>query len=1432
MSEFLRFNSRLVEFRDFRLNLNEVETALLEDPSIEECVVIIRARERSKPELVAYVVPSGPFSPERLQSHLQAILPLAILPSAYVPVSSLPLTLEGQVDEPALARLEVIDSDLVQRWEERLLSLPEVEGVAVVLEDTVESLPLLHLSDLLPDWKAVCGSTFEESVAVIAHTASEQQEPRKLAISHGEPLRAKAEIPWTLSEALQRAALRSPDKGVVYIQPDDSESFQSYPALLEEAERILAGLRKLGLKPQDKVIFQFDRNQDFIPTFWSCVLGGFVPVPLSVAPTYKESNSAVKKLHNAWQMLEQPLIMTSKTLELPISSLSNIFNHENFQVETVEKLRACEPDKNWHDSQPDDLALLLFTSGSTGIPKGVMLSHRRVLYRAACSAQRHNFSSELVSVNWLPLDHVSGIVQFHIRDVYLSCKQIHAPTEMFLQDPLKWLDWIDRFRVNVSWSPNFAYGLVNEQVSEIAARHWDLTSMRVFMNSGEAIVAKTARRFLELLSRHGLSHTAMHPSWGMSEMSSAVTFSDNFSLNSTTDDAQFVEVGGPIPEFSMRIVDARNQLVNEGEIGFLQAKGPTVTSGYYQNPDLNQEVFTDDGWFKTGDLGFLRNGRLTITGRQKDVIIINGINFYSHEIEAVVEEVEGVEVSYTAACAVRTSNSDTDQLAIFFNTPYSDENKLVDLLKQIRGSVVQKVGVNPTYLIPVDQEAIPKTAIGKIQRSQLKKRFEAGEFDPILKRVDILSGNTNTLPDWFYRKIWRRKEAVNLIPQWRTGPCLIFLDKLGLGAFLWKELSKSEQQCVGIEVGSSFAKINPKRYQINPKNPNHYRQLLECLLEEEIRVNQILHLWTYDKYEGEVCNLESLENAQNLGIYSLLFLIQALEKVEIGEQPVQLLVISSYANPTSPDDDIAYEKSPISGLIKTIPQEIPWLYSTHVDLPVNPVEVNAGYVLQEMCVSSVEREVAYRNGQRLVPCLEKVDLSREKKQDLPFKRGGMYLLTGGLGEIGLAIAKYLLQYYEARLLLVGRTPLPERSTWKSHLEQSDVISEKIQACLKLEQLGGEVIYEAVDICDFARLQQVLEQAKSGWHCELDGIIHLAGIYQEQLLVEETRDSLAAMLRPKVLGAWLLHQLLKDRPHGVFINFSSVNGFFGGFKVGAFAAANCFLDSFSHYQRHKGSWQSYCFAWSLWDEVGISRDYQMKDLSRARGYYTIHGRQGLSSFLTGLHHGQSQLLIGLDGSNPRIRRYLETESHQAQKLCAYLTAQTAPIPVAKLQALEVKDRFGTPSTCKFLQVKEMPLTETGEVDRTQLLAIEHRTHRKNSDLVAPRTEIERQVASIWQEVLDIPRVFIYDNFFELGGHSLLATQVISRLRKAFKVELPLHSLFETPTVADLAKTLIKHETKPGLVTKIAQLREKLNSMSDEEILADLEDKKKKREHPNF
>ncbi|MBD2043729.1 SDR family NAD(P)-dependent oxidoreductase [Microcoleus sp. FACHB-672] len=1371
-----------------KIDEQSVAAALLTHLSVDDCVVMLRQSQTGEEALVAYTVLTGQFSPERLQGHLESAFAGTPLPKIYfVPVSTLPLTAEGEIDRQALSQIPVIENGLVEEWENRLRSLPEIEQAAVVVEDHTEKISPIHLSDLLPNWKTASESA-AVSTAVDTPAPStgkvEDSAPKPLAISTGAPLTEEAGAPQNLAEALARTAQKSPNKGIIYLDSDGSETVQLYPALLEQAQRILAGLRKLGLQPQDKVLFQFDNNQDFFPAFWGCTLGGFVPVPISAAPAYEASNSTVKKLQNAWLMLDRPLVLTNNSLAPQVRSLSGKLNLENFQVAAIDDFRDCAPDLNWHNSLPEDLALLLLTSGSTGVPKGVTLRHRNLISSVTATSAMSNFTQEDVSLNWLPLDHPGPIVRCVIRTTFLGCQQIHAPTGAVLADPLKWFDWIERYRATTTWAPNFAYALVNDRAEAIKKRHWDLSSVRSILNTAEPIAVQTAKKFLELLAPYGLEATAMQSSWGMAETASSVTVYDRYLIDSTPNQqsASFADLGSPIPGTSLRIINAQNEVVEEGTIGNLQIKGSTVTAGYYNNPELNKEMFTEDGWFNTGDLAFLHQGRLTITGRTKDIIIINGSNYYTHEIEAVVEEVAGIEVSYTAACATRKPGSNTDELIVFFNTEISEDERLLELLKDIQKTVVRRLGISPTYLIPVEKEVIPKTSIGKIQRSQLKQGFESGTFDAIVKRIDVLLGNKNTLPDWFYRKVWRPKQITAFDNKPKAGQSLVFLDSLGLGELLLKELSKNGASVVAVEAGTEFAKLADNHYRIDPKNPEHYQQLLQQSVKDNSPIEQILHLWSYDKYQGEIESLETLETAQNKGIYSLLFLVQALSEIQGSKTPVRLDVIASHVQPVEPDDEIACERSPILGFVKTIPQEFPWIDCRHLDLSTEQNEENAGYILQELQGIQRESEVAYRSGKRLVSRLEKCDFSQEEKQALPFKAGGMYLITGGLGGIGTEIAQYLLKNYQARLLLIGRTPLPERSTWESKLEQSSAGFERIKAYLELEKLGGEIAYEAVDISDFAGMQQVVEGVKSRWQCELDGVIHLAGVTSRRLLTEETEDSVAGTLRPKVHGTWVLHQLLKNQPNGVFITFSSVNGFFGGFSAGAYSAANNFLDYFCYYQRHKTSLQSYCFAWSMWDEMGMSRNYEMKELTRARGYYLISAEQGLHSIPIALQYHQAHTIVGLDGSNPQMLRYMETDSYALQKLSAYFTAAIKDLAATQLPTLEVGDQFGTPSRCKFQQLAEMPVAESGEIDKAQLTA---KSRGTTAERVAPRDEIERQLAGIWQEVLGVSELGIHDNFFELGGSSLLAIQLFARIEEQFNQKLPLATLFESPTVEQLA-----------------------------------------------
>ena len=381
-----------------------------------------------------------------------------------------------------------------------------------------------------------------------------------------------------------------------------------------------------------------------------------------------------------------------------------------------------------------------------------------------------------------------------------------------------------------------------------------------------------------------------------------------------------------------------------------------------------------------------------------------------------------------------------------------------------------------------------------------------------------------------------------------------------MGQKLCQKLDNYAQLYIQIESGETFTKVNDTHYIIDPDHQEHYQQLYQSLVAENLQIGAIVHLWHYDEYPGDISHPEALEVAQKTGIYSLLFILQTFGN-QSPDYPVRLLYVASYSQSLNPQEPIAYAQATVPGLLKTIPQEMPHWHCRHLDLPLDSLEINSTRILEELTIDAQDSEVAYRGGERWVSGLEKLNLLELPKQPLPFRTRGTYLISGGLGGIGVEIAKYLLQHYQAQLLLLGRTPLPQKDCWETYLQQGGKVAQKIKAYQQLQQFGGEVIYQAVDICNLTAVQQVVQQTLSAWHTQIDGVIHLAGLMQERLLRSETQESLAQVLHPKLLGTWVLHQLVQQQPHSLFINFSSINGFFGGTTVGAYAAANSFLDSF-------------------------------------------------------------------------------------------------------------------------------------------------------------------------------------------------------------------------------------------------------------------------------
>ncbi len=1033
----------------------------------------------------------------------------------------------------------------------------------------------------------------------------------------------------TLIDVIERAARLHPRNGVLCLDSSGAAREQTYAGLLDEAARVLAGLRALGIKAGDSVIFQLEDNADFIAGFWGCVLGGMVPVPVSISPTYESPHSILSKLKNAWTMLERPVVLCGASLAPRLRAFAQREAFAGFRVEAINPLRRHEPANDWHRSRPDDLALLLLTSGSTGMPKAVRQTHGNLSSWAASVAQACEFDSEDISINWMPLDHVGGLVMFHLRDVALGCRQIHAPTEPVLQRPLVWLEWIEKYRATITWAPNFAYGLVNELAGEIATGRWDLSSMRFILNGGEAIVSKTARRFLSLLEPHGLPATAMRPAWGMSETCSGVTYSRRFTLATTQDSDAFVEVGEVIPGVQIRIADQQDNPVEAGKIGRLQIRGISVTPGYHQNPEANEKSFTADGWFITGDLGVVKDGQVSITGREKDVIIINGVNFYSHEIESVVEEIPGVEVSFTAACPIRIQGENTDRIAVFFSPSAAAEVKLPELAKTIRMAVARKEGVTPDFIVPLAKEEIPKTAIGKIQRAQLKERFEKGDYVVALARVAPAAPSKALVGVVWREAVGKTGEA--LPPGSRV---LIFADTTGLGARIAAALSADGHLCVTVQPGHSYAEESARSYRINPTSAPDYQRLFTAFAREGIVFTHALHLWGYGPATPPA-SLDDLEAAQVTGSFSLLRTLKAWSAPADEASRTRFLVVTSGVQSVADEDVVDFAKAPLLGVVRTVPEEYAWLDCAHLDLPF--VETSAGLsaVIKELAAKPGVEEVAFRNGRRFVRVLSRLD-GNEAEPAWVFEKGGFYVLSGGFGGIAQVVARHLAENFQARLLLLGRGALPGREQWAEAVEAGGQVAERLNAWKSLELAGAEVRYEAGVLEDAAFVRAAVERAAAHWERPLSGIIHLAGAYRVAALCDETAGDFWGTVKPKLAGAWSLQQTARSYPGCLFISFSSLLGHFSASGHAAYVAANASLDQFVFHQR-KDRTRAVSLSWSLWSDTGIGRGY---DAMQERGYVKLDPKEGAALMVRAAGLGVPRVLIGLDPAHGAIRRHLD------------------------------------------------------------------------------------------------------------------------------------------------------------------------------------------------
>ncbi|MCG8424976.1 MAG: amino acid adenylation domain-containing protein [Proteobacteria bacterium] len=1403
--------------------------ALYQDEAVAEAAVLARQAPGGD-ELAAYVVVHDRVSPQVIGDRLVARLtdhraPPRI-PDAIVGVTRIPYTGTGEVDEQVLQSVPVLDSATTHRWQHVISAVDGVGEVAVLaVPATIEPAERLHLAHLLPGTGRSDELDNQQPSAPPAHGKTARQpvshphDPGP-AVSDGGPL-PNQPLPATLTDLLQRAVRRAPQQAIVYASPDGSERVQTYAELATAAGHLAAALRGHGLAPGDTILLQLDERRDFVTGIWACFLAGLVPLPGAIASSYEDRNHAVAKLHSSWQALDCPPVLASAALVPRVRNLARLFDSDPLRVLAIDELMATVSSNPLpaHRADPDDSTLFLMTSGSTGTPKLVEHTHRTLLSRELGTVHALGFTGDDISLCWLPLDHVASLVDFHLRDVFLACRQIQVATPAVLADPLYWLDLIDKHRASITWAPNFAYGLVVDRAAELASRTWDLTCLRHAFNGGEAISPRTAMRFLDLLEPFGLPANAMRPVWGMSETASGVTYSFDYLRGISSSEPSFMNLGPPVPGFAARVVDEQGQVVSESTIGRLHIKGCGVFPGYYRAPELNREVFTEDGWFKTGDLAMLRDGNLFITGREKDVIIIRGANYYSHEIESAVEEVAGVQPSYTAACAVRSPGAATDKLAIFFHPAVDDMQSKLALIDRIRDEIMSQIGLYPDHVLPLAKAAIPKTGIGKIQRSRLKKQFEHGQFDRLLEQLDLAEGNENTLPNWFFERVWQPR-AVHASA---AGPpprrVLVFVDRDGLGETLVRALRAAGVDVHCVRQGSGFQRQENGDYRLDPADLQGYQALWNDLARrgESIRgselIDGVIHLWSYGQASstGDSSDRDS-HAALQLGAISVLELLRAAAQIlpEQSGQPLFLWVASSLAQTVAGNEPVVPERSMLAPMVRTGNREITRLRARLIDLPLASPAQNTVRLLTELRVVDREPEVAWREQRRLVPRLRRADLgSSGQDLDSLLRNNGVYLITGGLGGIGTELAHHLLRRYRARLLLIGRRPLATDTGERGDPASPTPDDPRARTLAELRQLDGDVIYQAADVCEPEQIAAAVQRGEALLGGPVEGVFHLAGATRECPLHLETPRGLMELVRPKLTGSRILHGLAGDRA-GFFIGFSSVTSLFGGASAGAYAAASRALASVCHQLRDNRPARVHCFGFSMWDELGMSAGFAQKELARAAGYELLSPRQGVDSLMAGLAAAAPSLIVGLNASNPRIAGLvIDDRPAPDLRLCAFY----APAPdrqagdpgradLASPARADVTDRYGNRTTCELQPIAEIPRTAAGDVDRDQLAQwarqlagrADRASGAESATDIRPRNHEERQLAALFGAVLGVRGVAITDNFFQLGGQSIRAIQLLNRIRETMDVVVEPAQFLDNPTVAQLSDLIARARSK--------------------------------------
>jgi acyl-CoA synthetase (AMP-forming)/AMP-acid ligase II/NADP-dependent 3-hydroxy acid dehydrogenase YdfG len=1383
---------------------------------------------------------------------------------------ALPLRPDGGVDEEALARLPGLDSESPALAERLISALPEVRDCAAVLVREIAPAPCIHLDHAVPGWRGAPAATLEANGQGVDRpgsvAAAGQPEARSMAapaLAEGPELPELSLDDLDLARILERAVHEHPARFVL-VAPGGGETVLTTTEVWDKAGCLAGHLADIA-RPAGFVILLTDDALQTAAGFWACLRAGLTAAPLAPprGDARDTTDGGLAKLRNIWELLEHPPVAASSAC---VADLTRAFGPA---MRVIDLDRALAD----HDSSapeppsmldPDAPAVITFTSGTTGLPKGVPISFRNLRSMHHAMDATLELSRADVAFNWLPMDHLGPLNFFSLMPALRGSDQVHAPTEMIMKSPLRLLDLFHRWRCTNTWAPNFAFNLINAQTEElaraVAEKRWDLSCVRVLINAGEAVAEGSTLLFCRNLAPCGLSPDAVWPAFGMTESTTGITFSQGLNMAESADPCvmgSFADLGPPVPGSRVRIADDRGRVLPEDRVGLLQITGPQVTRGYFRNPVANAEAFTPDGWLITGDLAFLRNKRLFLTGRAKEVVIINGLNYNCHELEAAVESVPGVAPNKSAAVAARPGHSSTEELTVFFHPagmeanagadppwPAEDGPHLAAMMRRIKETLAARLAVTPARCLPVGGKAIPRTATGKVQRLHLAGELASGVHDRLVRAVDVLEQNSSTLPPWLHEVVWRPR----LLDEPRRAPgqeqtWLLLHAGQPLARELAARLASGPARVVLAEPGERLRRLGTGRYELPPGEADAFARFMDLLDKEGAAPDHIV----------DARCLGPVGDTPDAGC--VLPLASALvRRVRAGRGVPGLIVLADRAVAVLAGDEVDPRRSMLPALAAAASKET-GVDCTFVD--VSPAGVEAELLLRELLQPSGEPEVAWRADRRLVRRLRPlafppsapnaVDLrwfgglwgrlsslpirgrqagkpaphtlkstalpSAWEATDTPampeMLPGQACMVTGGLGGVGALLCSHLLERFQARIIALGRGDL-----------NGDPAGRELLAGLQAlaREGGGEMRYLAVDVADPAALERILAAPPSGW--ESARAFHLAGRERIAGLEAEDLNGLAAQWRVKAGAAEVLLRWAEaGSGRGVCV-FSSVNGMFPTVGSAAYAAANRAMEEMVAAAAARGV-PAQCAAWSSWAGTGMSRRQGREEALRANGLYVLDPRRALLS-LDAVLPRAGRFLVGLDQARPPAARLLERNPASPLSMTGLAVyCESAALPSNIMKSLRENRSTSTHDdilrAIKPIVVDKLPRDSEGRVDRDVLADL---ARGRSGRAAPPRTRLEALLLDRMRKELELPETGVDENFFALGGHSLTAARFLSRLQGLLGVEVPLQDFFRNPTAAGLAETMLRNEPIPGRLETMARLRLEVESLSPEELQARL------------